>query len=93
MGVIDASQISYWRRKLFEAEENFTFQINAENCKDFPPYIIAALKKYRLRYVIAKVAASEVEPWLSKGDLVIFKIWPLEYPEVKVFSGNNPDVI
>lgn len=92
-GVIDASQKSFWRRKLFEAKENFTFIIDYENCQELSPDTIEALRKYKLRYLVAKVAECEAESWLSEDGLVVFKFWPLKYPGIKMYSGNNPDTI
>lgn len=93
MGVVDASQISYWRKKLFEAEEYSSFPIDSENCNGLWVETVVAIKKYKLRYFVAKVPSSEAESWLSEDGLVVFKFWPQQYPEVKTFSGNNPNIV
>lgn len=93
MGVIDASQKSYWRKKLFEAEYHQAFPIDKNHLESILPDVAKAIKKYNLRYLVAKVPADEAEPWLSEGGLIIFKFWAINHPSVKMFSGNNPDVI
>ncbi|HAT40758.1 MAG TPA: hypothetical protein DCS87_03415 [Rheinheimera sp.] len=93
MGVVDASQNSYWRKKLFEAEEYSSFPIDSENCNGLWAETVVAIKKYKLRYFVAKVPPNETESWLREEGAVIFKFWPQQYPEVIVFSGNNPIVV
>ncbi len=92
-GVIDASQDSYWRKKLFESDEYESFPIDKDHLEGILPEVAKAIKKYNLQYLAAKVPACETEPWLSEGGLIIFKFWAKHYPSVKMFSGNNPDVI
>ena len=92
-GVIDASQDSYWRKKLFESEDYELFPIDKDHLEGLLPEVAKAIKQYDLHYLSAKVPAEEAEPWLSEGGLMIFKFWAKTYHSVKMFSGNNPDVI
>lgn len=93
LGVIDASQQTYWRKKLFESTTDQVFVIDQHHHVGLCPATIAALKKYELSYSVKKVDDSEAAAWLSQGGLVIFKFWANRYPKVKAFTGNNPDII
>ncbi|XOF33609.1 MAG: hypothetical protein ACL93V_16700 [Candidatus Electrothrix sp. YB6] len=92
-GVIDASQNSYWRQKLFESEKYESFQIDKDHLEGILPEVARAIKRYDLYYLASKVSADEAEPWLSEGGLIIFKFWAKHHPSVKMFSGNSPEVI
>lgn len=91
--VVDLSQDSYWRKKLFEAEENETFDIDKNNIDHLPDNLIKVILEYSLKYQVAKVPSNETESWLSEGGLIIFKFWAKDFPSLKMFSGNNPDII
>lgn len=90
--LIDASQHSRWREKLFAAEAYTPFPINEKTCSGLPQGTVESIKKYGLRYVVARVPSSEAESWLSEGGSLIFKFWAEDLPELKMFSGNDPDV-
>lgn len=92
-GVIDASQVSYWRKILFNAEYNEAFPIDKDHLEDLWSDTAKAIQRLDLRYMVAKVPSESTEPWLSEGGLVIFKFWAVRHPSVKAYSGNNPDVI
>jgi hypothetical protein len=93
LDVIDLSQQSYWRNKLFNSTENQEFKINKSNLTELTEQLKSAIKKYDLKYKVSRVSPKEAEPWLSESGNIIFKFWPEKYPELKQFSGNNPDVI
>ena len=90
--VVDLSQNSYWRKKLFEAKEYEPFDIDKNNLDHLSKNLIKAILEHDLKYQVAKVPSNETESWLSEGDLIIFKFWAKEFPSVKIFSGNNPDI-
>jgi len=92
LGVVDASLVSSWRKKLFDANESEEFSIDSDNCDGLWADTVAALKKYQLSYRVARVPDSEAEVWLSDGGMVVFKFWATKYPSVRIFSGNNPDI-
>lgn len=92
-GVVDAVLDSYWRKILFAAKEGEFFVIDENHTSGLLEPVVEAIKKYKLHYMAAKVNASEAEPWLSNGGLVIFKIWSRDYPSVAIFTGNNPAVV
>ncbi|MBC2737473.1 MAG: hypothetical protein HF981_24140 [Desulfobacteraceae bacterium] len=93
LDVVDLSQNSYWRKKLFDAEENEPFDIDKNNIDHLPNNLIKEILEYDLKYQVAKVPSDETESWLSEGGLVIFKFWVKDFPSVKIYSGNNPDII
>ena len=91
--VADLSQNSNWRKKLFEADENETFYIDKNNLNYLSKYLIQAILKYDLKFKVAKVDGSETDAWLSEDGMIVFKFWASDFPNLKMFSGNNPDFI
>jgi hypothetical protein len=72
------------------------FPIDSNHIEDLPSDAIKAIKKYKLRYLVAKVPkvpAYDAMSWLNESGLVVFKFWAVNYPSVQMYSGNNPDVI
>ena len=95
-GVIDASQVSYWRKLLLNAEFNEAFPIDKDHLEGLCPITSKAIQKHDLRYMVAKVPSESVEPCvrdLGEDGLIIYKFWAVRYPAVKNYSGNNPDEI
>ena len=93
LDVIDLSQRSYWRKKLFESNENQEFEINKDNLTELTDQLKVAIERYDLKFKVARVSSEETEPWLSENGNIIFKFWSESYPNLKHYSGNNPDVI
>jgi hypothetical protein len=91
--VIDLSQDSYWRKKLFEAAENETFEIDKNNVDHLPKKLVQAILKYNLKFNVAKVDGTEAEPWLSENGMIVFKFWAAGFSNLQIFYGNNPDII
>jgi len=88
---IDASQSPYWRKILFNGEYNEPFTIDKEHLEGISIWTAKAIKRYELRYRVAKVLPEMAdEAWLSEGGLAIFKFWCADYPTLCLFSGNNP---
>lgn len=92
-GVIDLSQRSEWRRRLFGAEEGEIFRISADELGERDAKLAAIMRKYRLRFSVCVAEPPLAEAWLGDDGMVVFKFWADDYPELKRFSGNNPDVI
>jgi hypothetical protein len=78
---------------LFDAEENEPFYIDKNNIDHLSNNLIKVILEYDLKYQVAKVPSDETEAWLSEGGLVIFKFWAKDFPSVKIYSGNNPNII
>tara|TARA_B100000446_G_C10528788_1_gene332958 strand:+ start:677 stop:1006 length:330 start_codon:yes stop_codon:yes gene_type:complete len=93
LGVVDATQISLWREKIFNAEINEVFEIDIANHEGLDDQVVSAIRKYNLQYCVSKIPSSEAEPWLSEGNLVVFKFWAKHHPKVCLYTGNNPSVI
>ena len=94
LAVIDLSQDSTWRERVFNSKYNEEFPIDSENCEGLWQPAIEALSKYGLEYRVSKVPDNQVfEPWLAEGGLVVFEFKAKEFPTIKMQTGNNPDVI
>ena len=93
LDVIDLSQDSFWRKKLFEADMNEIFDIDKNNLEHLPQSLAKAILKYNLKFKVAKVDGSETDAWLSENGCIVFKFWVVEFPKLKMFSGNNTDFI
>lgn len=91
LDVIDLSQDSFWRKKLFEADKNEIFDIDKNNLDNLPQTLVKAIIRYNLKYRVAKVDGSETDAWLSEDGSIVFKFWVVEFPNLNIFSGNNPD--
>ena len=92
MGIVDASQRTHWREKLFSASFHDWFYIDSDNCDELDDYVIRAIKRYRLRYRVSKVPNSDVQYWLKDTDLVVFKFCAVDYPSVFFLTANNPKI-
>ena len=93
LDVIDLSQDSFWRKKLFNADKNEIFDIDKNNLDHLPQSLVKKIIKYNLKFKVAKVDTSETDAWLSENGSIVFKFWVVEFPNLKIFSGNNPDSI
>ena len=91
--VIDVYQIGYWRAKLFSSTPGEVFQIHSADTTGLPGPAVGAIHKYQLRYSIRVADAKEAEAWLSENGIVVFKLWAHDYPAVRSYSGNNPDIV
>ena len=91
-GVVDLSQVSAWRLRLFDSKPGEVFEISREDLSGLPSRVAAALRRYRLRYSVTVADVAEGEPWLRENGAVVFKFWATAFPTVKAFSGNNPAV-
>ena len=91
LAIIDASQYSYWRCLLFDSKDHEEFLIDREHVQDFPQRTVDAIRRFNLKYKV-KVTDEYVNEWFSESGLVMFKFWASDFPSVKMFSGNNPDV-
>ena len=90
--VLDASQSSYWRIRLFESKAGEVFEISRANLSGMPWRVALAIQQFDLRFSVTVAEPAEAESWLSENGAVVFKFWATEFPTVKLFSGNNPRV-
>ena len=91
--VIDLSQKSYWRERLFNSNKNQHFDINENNFEEASKILKEAIMKYKLKFKVCRVHESEADHWLSEGGNIVFKFWATNYPSLKAYTGNNPKVI
>ena len=91
-GVVDASQASYWRTRLFDSKPGDVFEISAADCSGLPKRAASAVHKFGLHYSVRVADPAEAQAWLRDNGAVIFKFWATDFPTVTRFSGNNPAV-
>ena len=87
--VYEISITNQWRNAIFNLSQNQHLLINKDSVLPLPPYIEPFIRKYNLQYAVSVV---EKCPENFDDDLVIFKFSPKIFPDVKRYSGNNPDV-
>ncbi|MDB5335268.1 MAG: hypothetical protein JWN70_887 [Planctomycetaceae bacterium] len=94
LGVVDASQVSGWRRRLFAAPMHQKFVIDSRNMAGMPTSVARAIKRFGLSYSVCRVSQAEstfIEPdW---DGLMFFQFQARRYPDIVAFSANDPDVI
>ena len=91
--MIDASQDSSCRRRLFAAPLHRQFKIDASNTAALPEMVAVGIRRYDLEYVVTRVDQAETffdgEDW---GESVFFCFRAKNHPDIVSFSANNPDV-
>lgn len=94
LGVIDASQDSGWRRRLFAAPIHELFVIDNRHTDGIPRFVARGVRRYGLSYTVCRVAQSETmftEPdWQG---YMFFRFQARQFPDIHAFSANNPDVV
>jgi hypothetical protein len=88
--MMDASQASYWRGRLFDSKLGEVFEISRGVTSELPRRVTEAIHQYGLRFSVSTVSPVEADSWLSQGGYVIFKFWATEFPSLTRYSGNNP---
>jgi hypothetical protein len=83
--MIDFSQSSYWRIKLFRAQYGEQFLISNEYPETIPEPLQEAFRKHDLRYYVSKVA--DCPDKFLEGS-VIFKFEASAHPALVRYSGN-----
>jgi len=88
--MVDASQVSYWRFRLFDSNAGEVFEISRRDTSELPSAVVRAVGKFGLRFSVSIVPAGDAEAWLSENGMVVFNFWATGFPTVHRFSGNNP---
>jgi uncharacterized membrane protein len=88
--MIDASQVSYWRSRLFDSKPGEVFEISRRDTSGLPRVVATAIRKLGLHFSVSSVPPGDAEVWLSANGMVVFKFWATDFPSVHRFSGNNP---
>ena len=87
---MDISVNSSWRKQIFEAEYEEPILISYVHPDALPKYVREEMVQYKLKFYVAKT--HDCPEYFDEG-MVIFKFYPVEFPELVQFSGNNPRVI
>lgn len=91
LGVIDLSQDVGWRRRLFTAEIGREFPVDARHVAGLLGWVAAAVRRYRLRYAVARVEREETGFEPEWEGCIFFRIRARHHPGVVTYSANNPD--
>jgi hypothetical protein len=91
--VVDLTQKSYWRQRLFDSKAYQVFPIDRDHLEGVPSSLANAIRARNLRFEVSKVDARDAPSWLSDGGLIIFRFRAVEFPSVVIFTGNNPRVV
>ena len=89
---IDATQASYWRRRLLNSTPSEVFELSRADLSGLSRDAALAVQKFGLRISATVVDARGAEPWLSENGCVVFKFWATDFPTVTFFSGNSPAI-
>ncbi len=90
--LMNASQSSGWRRRLFDSSPGQVFEISRDDVSELPAVVASAVRRFSLRFSVAVTDAAEADPWLSDGGAIVFKFWPTDFAGTARYSGNNPAV-
>ena len=94
LGVIDVSQHSGWRRRLFVAPLHQPFPIDAGHTEGLPTAVARGVRRYGLTYAVCRVTQTET-PFREPGweGSVFFRFQASRYPDIVSFTANNPEVV
>ena len=87
--LMDISISNKWRNEIFNLQKGQHLIINKESSIPLPSYIKHPIIQYNLQYIVCIV---ETCPEYFDEGLIIFQFSPKMFPNVKRYSGNNPDV-
>lgn len=87
---LEISISSFWRKRIFNLPQNAVLVISANDKETIPEYVRDVIVNNRLTICVEVVDECEAE---FDEDLIIFKFFSMEYPDITSYSGNNPKVI
>jgi len=94
MEIIDLSQVSSWRKRLFDCQFDDPILINSNDCEGLSLDATEAINKYQLEFTVSKIPADRAsDSWIASGGMVVFEFRAREYSSVMIQTGNNPDVV
>ena len=91
--VVELSQLSFWRKLLFEAKFGEKLAIDSKTTEGIPEELQKFLRRYQLSYYISKVPHEQATEWRGWKDFVLFKVEASEFPSVCSVCANNPEII
>lgn len=91
---MDASQASVWRRRLFDASLHAAFAIDARHCEGISEVVARGLRRYGLRYLVARVPRTKETTFAGPGwdGCEVFRFSAARYPDIVGYTANNPAV-
>ncbi len=94
MEIIDLSQVSSWRKRLFNSQFDELLLVDSNNTEGIGPDAIEVLNKYGLEYTVSKVPSERVSyEWITSDGLIVFEFKARKYPCILFQTGNNPNVV
>ena len=87
---LEISIDKYWRKKLFELENEDFLEISYEWPKTIPKYVKDIVVDNKLSICVKK--SNDCKETFDEG-LIVFEFWAKEYPEIRCYTGNNLSVI
>ena len=92
--VYDISVSKLWRKEIFNLASDQSLVINRNSVPPLPSYIKRYFHRFNLQYTVRIIekCPNECLDIFEEG-LVVFEFVAKEYPQIKDYSVNNPDVI
>ncbi len=87
---LEISLSKIWRNRIFDLKKDEILHISFLDEKDIPEYIKSVIVKNKLTFCVRLADSNEAK---FDDELIVFKFWSKEYPEIIEYSGNNPLVI
>ena len=87
---LEISLDSYWRHKIFDLAPNQKLLISYCSSETIPVYIRADIARHELEFYVYKIFG--VQLGFDMG-LIIFGFCSKEYPNIKCYTGNNPNIV
>jgi len=86
--VIEVSQDSLWRKRLFEGQYNERFLVTFKELEEVPCSLWTTFSQYGLEFFVSKVDSCPEQ--FAEG-LIIFKFEAKEFSHLVSYSGNRRD--
>lgn len=91
--MVDLSQKSYWRKRLFDAGLYELFIIDRDHLEGVPLPLAGVIRARNLKFEVSKVDLAQAPEWMRADALVIFRFRAVEFPSLVTYSANNPGVV
>lgn len=86
-----ASEVSLspqWKEDIFSLKEGAVLEISFRTPEKLPESIREKMIKYRLTFFVKTVSEC---PSDTEEEIIVFKFWAMEYPEICMYSGSDPE--
>ena len=80
--------------RLFDAPLHAAFPIDARHSEELPDDVVRGLRRYGLRYLVARVPRTEETTFAGPGwdGCEVFRFSAARYPDIVGYTANNPAV-